>query len=159
MLAGGHAVRHRTDAPPPWAHAERPNPSIETTMTRHSPYIRHLAMAAGALLCATASLAAGGAEGANARFQQDMALCNSGQSNQTLSVCRIEARAALAEARRGGLSSGDNQLQRNAQMRCEALEGSDRADCQGRMRGEGSSSGSVGSGGVIRSTVTTVPGG
>lgn len=128
-------------------------------MTHRSQFVRRLSLAATALLCSAAALAAGGAEGANARFQQDMALCNSGQSNQTLSVCRIEARAALAEARRGGLTSGDSQLQRNAQMRCEALEGSDRADCQSRMRGEGSRSGSVGSGGVIRSTVTTVPGG
>ena len=128
-------------------------------MTYPNRFARRLTLAAAALLCSAAALAAGGAEGANARFKQDMALCNSGQSNQTVAVCRIEARAALAEARRGGLSSGEGELQRNAQMRCEALQGSDRADCQSRMRGEGSRSGSVGSGGVIRSTVTTVPGG
>lgn len=128
-------------------------------MTRPLTLTQRIGLAAAALLCTTAALAAGGAEGANARFQQDMALCNSGQSNQTVSVCKIEARAALAEARRGGLKSGENELARNAQMRCDALQGTDRADCQTRMRGEGSSEGSVGSGGVLRSTVTTVPGG
>jgi hypothetical protein len=133
------------------------------TTTRPTPLIASLAarlsFAAAAVLCATAALAAGGSEGADARYKQDMARCNSGESNQTMAVCKTEARAALAEARRGGLTSGGSQLERNAQARCEALEGSDRADCQSRARGEGAKSGSVGSGGVIRSTTTTVPGG
>ena len=94
---------------------------------------------------------------AQARFRADMALCNSGQSNQDAGTCRIEARNALAEARRGGLTDAPGQYQTNAIQRCSALRSEDRSDCEARMRGEGSASGSAAAGGILRETVTTVP--
>ena len=109
---------------------------------------------AGSLLCAGAVLAAD----ADTRYRQEMAVCNSGQSNQDAATCREEARNAAAEMRRGGLSDAPAQYQQNAAQRCGALSGDDRGDCESRMRGQGGVSGSVAGGGILRETVTIVPG-
>jgi hypothetical protein len=122
---------------------------------------RHLALAAaGTLICATTALAAnaGASADAQARYRQDMAICNSGQSNQDLATCRREAKNALAEAKRGGLSDAPGQYQQNALRRCAVQKGDDRTDCEARMHGEGSVEGSAASGGVLRESVTVVPG-
>ena len=122
---------------------------------------RHLVLAvAGTLLCATAALAAsaGALADAQARYRQDMAVCDSGKSNQDLATCRLEARNALTEARRGGLNDAPDQYQQNALRRCAAQKGDDRADCEARMRGEGKVEGSVAGGGILRESVTVVPG-
>lgn len=117
--------------------------------------------AAGLLLCTSQAAAAGNgvAAEAQARYRQDMAVCNSGQSNQDAKTCRLEARNALAEARRGALTSAPEALAQNARLRCNAHEGDARSACEARMRGEGTtSSGSVSGGGILRETVTVVPG-
>ncbi|MEP7057234.1 MAG: hypothetical protein ABI809_05625 [Caldimonas sp.] len=121
------------------------------------------------ILCAGFALqgasAAPGSRGAmsegQAQYQQDRAACISGQTNQDRATCMKEAAAALAEARRGGLSDGDGQLRRNSRDRCNALAGDERSDCMARMRGEGTVSGSVGGGGIIREkrTIETLPSG
>lgn len=123
--------------------------------------IRNLALAtAGTLLGSTAALAAnaGSLAEAQARYRQDMADCNSGKSHQTLATCRLEARNALAEARRGGLTDAPDQYPQNALRRCDAHTGDDRTACEARMRGEGSVEGSVAGGGILRESVTVVPG-
>ena len=114
-------------------------------------------IAASTLLCATAALAAdaSSSSSAQARFRQEMAVCNSGQSNQDAATCREEARNAFGEARRGALNDAPGQYQQNAQQRCGVLQGGDRTDCEARMRGEGSVEGSVAAGGLLRETVTT----
>lgn len=123
---------------------------------------RNLALAAaGTLICATATLAAnaGALTEAQARYRQDMAVCNSGQSNQDVATCRQEARNALAETRRGGLNEAPpSEQQQNALRRCSVHQGDDRADCEARMRGEGRVEGNAASGGVLRETETVVPG-
>jgi hypothetical protein len=122
---------------------------------------RNLALAvAGSLFCVTAALAAdaGASADAQARYRQDMAVCNSGQSNQDVATCRREAKNALGEARRGGLNDAPDQYQQNALRRCSVHKGDDRTDCEARMRGEGSVEGSAASGGVLRESVTIVPG-
>ena len=125
-------------------------------VTRFS-FLTFTSTAAGTLLCASAAFAAepGNSSSAQARFRQDMAVCNSGQSNQDAGTCREEARRALAAARRGALDDAPGQYQQNAQQRCSALQGGDRTDCEGRMRGEGTVAGSVAAGGLLRETVTT----
>ncbi len=96
---------------------------------------------------------------AQARYQQDMALCKSGQSNQSAETCRLEARNALQEARRGQLSGPDGADGYNAVQRCAAHQGLDRRACEARMRGEGTTTeGSVSGGGILRETVIVVPG-
>ena len=112
-----------------------------------------LALGAAAALFACTTFAAD--PGAQARYRKDMAVCNSGQSNQDVGTCRIEARRALAAARNGGLNDAPGQYQSNAVQRCGTLKGDDRIDCESRMRGEGSVAGTVGGGGIIRETVTT----
>lgn len=122
---------------------------------------RSLALAvAGTMLCTVAALAAnpGAIADAQTRYQQDVAACNSGQSNQDRNTCLLEARNALAEARRGGLNDAAGQYQQNALQRCGALKGDDRIACEARMRGEGRSEGSVSGGGILRESVTIVPG-
>ena len=114
--------------------------------------------AAALLLCATQAIAAGPSAEAQARYRQDMALCASGQSNQDLATCRMEARNALAEARRGGLTAApDSTYTMNARQRCAAHTGVDKDACDARMRGEGSMAGSVRAGGILRESVTVVP--
>jgi hypothetical protein len=116
-----------------------------------------------AALCATLTLVAGAALGApasaeaQARYQQEMQVCNSGQSNQSPATCRREARNALAEAAKGGLSNAGPPYRVNARQRCAELTGGERSDCEARVRGEGEVQGSVAEGGVLRTTVTTEP--
>ena len=128
-------------------------------MTR--PFLRRqLALTTANLLLCMASMLpafANTASEAQARFRQDMAACNSGQSNQDPATCRLEARNALADAKRGSLNDAPGKYTSNALQRCNALQGNNRSDCESRMRGEGRSEGSVSSGGIIRETVTVVP--
>ena len=121
--------------------------------------LQTLSLAAVALfLCAAQAIAAGASAEAQARYRQDMAVCASGQSNQDLATCRMEARNALTEARRGGLTAvPDSTYTTNARQRCAAHTGVDKDACDARMRGEGSMAGSVRAGGILRESVTLVP--
>ena len=93
-----------------------------------------------------------------ARYERDRAACLSGRrSQQDESTCLKEAGAALQAARRGDLTSGGGELKRNARERCNVLAGDERRDCLARMRGEGTVSGSVEGGGILREKVTVVP--
>jgi len=96
---------------------------------------------------------------AQARYQRERAACMNGQTtNEDRATCLKEAGAALAEARKGNLNNGDGHLRKNAKDRCNVLAGDERADCIARMNGEGTVSGSVGGGGLLREKVTIVPG-
>lgn len=130
-------------------------------MTTIPPLFRKLTLVvAGSLLCATAALAVdkGVLAESLARYRVDMAACNRGESNQDLATCRREARNALAEARRGGLNDAADQYQQNALRRCAVQKGDDRTACEARIRGEGRVEGSVAGGGILRESVTVVPG-
>jgi phosphatidylserine/phosphatidylglycerophosphate/cardiolipin synthase-like enzyme len=128
-------------------------------MTTIQLFLRNLSIAAAGTVLSTSVALAAGANASNddaqARYRQDMAVCNSGQSNQDLATCRLEARNALAEAKRGGLNDAPGQYQQNTLQRCNAFKGDDRSDCEARM--QGNVEGSVGSGGVLREGVTIVP--
>jgi hypothetical protein len=116
------------------------------------------AWAAGAMLVAGMAAAAGGSlSEAQARYENDRAACNSGQSNQDRATCLREAGAALQEAKRGQLGDGQTSYEQNQTVRCNSLKGDDREDCLRRMHGEGTVSGSVEGGGIYRELRTTVP--
>ena len=117
----------------------------------------HALLAAAALALPAWAGAADAASTPQSRYQADMAICDSGRSNQDVATCRIEARNALAAARTGGLSDAPGEYKGNAAQRCEALEGVDFQACLARMRGEGSVDGSVSAGGLLRENVTIVP--
>ncbi|MDQ6680569.1 MAG: hypothetical protein M3Y67_06345 [Pseudomonadota bacterium] len=117
-----------------------------------------LAVAAAFVLAGSAAAqATRGSAATQSQYQQDRAACMSGQSGQDQATCLKEAGAARAEARSGNLSDGQGSLRRNARDRCNALTGADRSDCLARMKGEGTVSGSVKGGGMLREKVTIVP--
>ncbi|MES2296575.1 MAG: hypothetical protein V4582_06005 [Pseudomonadota bacterium] len=74
---------------------------------------------------------------AKMRFQQEMAACNRGETNQDRPTCQKEARAAYQEAKTGKLNDDPATFQANAERRCIPLEPDDRALCLKRVRGNG----------------------
>ena len=102
---------------------------------------------------ATAAIAAGSSSDANARYQAERAVCNSGESNQDRATCLKEAGAALKESKMGRFNSSQDAYKQNALIRCNALPANDRDACQRRIEGEGTTSGSVRDGGLLRELV------
>ncbi|SFI45920.1 hypothetical protein SAMN04515618_1269 [Collimonas sp. OK307] len=103
------------------------------------------------------AMAAASPQDANARYQAERAVCMSGQSNQSRATCLREAGAALQEARRGRLQDDPAADSQNALLRCNALPPDDKDACRRRINGEGTTSGSVLEGGVLRELSVTVP--
>ena len=90
---------------------------------------------------------------ANARYQTERAACHNGQSNQDRATCLKEAGAVLKEAKTGHLDSDQAAYKQNALIRCNVHAGDDRVACQRRIDGEGTISGSVSDGGLLRELV------
>jgi hypothetical protein len=90
-------------------------------------------------------------------YQQDRAFCNSGQSSQDRATCLREAGAAAQERSRGNLTESADA---NKFARCDYHKNpEDREYCIRRMKGEGTVTGSVDGGGLLRELrVTTKPG-
>ncbi len=116
--------------------------------------LRRSLIVTGMLVCAASAQAQ---NEAMTRYRQEMSVCNTGQSNQDVGTCRTEARNALAESRRNGLTNPAGQMQSNMMMRCSAHEGDDRRACEMRMGTQGSTEGSVAAGGILRQSTVTVP--
>lgn len=118
-----------------------------------------LALVTGSWLLVAGSAAAaegdraGSAGGAIAQERQN---CMDGQTNQDRATCLREAGAAKQESQRGNLRDTAD-YNNNASKRCDTLPADQKADCERRSMGEGSASGSVGSGGVVRELVTPIP--
>ena len=115
-------------------------------------------VAGGILLAVGTAIAADGDRqgGAGITIAQERQNCVDGKTNQDRATCLREAGAAKQESQRGNLrDSGD--YGSNASRRCDTLPADQKADCERRSMGEGSVSGSVGSGGVVRELVTPVP--
>jgi len=87
---------------------------------------------------------------ADARYRSERALCADIQDGERRANCLREAAAAREAALRGQLDDAQGSYERNAMARCEALPAEERDSCRRRVRGEGETRGSVGSGGVIR---------
>jgi len=87
-----------------------------------------------------------------ARYQQERQACLDGSSNQDRATCLKEAGAA----RTAQLTAGDaRKLQDNAAQRCKVHRSSeDRLACERLARGEGTRTGSVQTGGVLKELVT-----
>lgn len=129
-------------------------PSKTRNITRTAARLPALALfVLSASLITTTAMAANNSADANARYKADRAACNSGQSNQDRATCLKEAAAALKEAKRGHLNDNQDTYDQNALTRCNKLPEQDRDACQRRVKGEGTTSGSVESGGVLRELV------
>lgn len=96
------------------------------------------------------------ADTATSTYQKERAACLKGQTYEDRATCLREAGAALNDARRGRLNDSSTSYEQNALMRCNALPAADREDCARRVRGEGTVSGSVGTGGIYRETTTII---
>ena len=109
------------------------------------------------LLCATPALAAERAKpsDAQAAYKRDRAECMKKDVGDR-ATCLQEAGAALQESKRGGLSNEQAQFDSNRLARCDSQPAQDRDECVRRMN-EGTSSGSVKEGAVVRELRTTVP--
>lgn len=110
-----------------------------------------------AVLFATSATAATSMPDATARYQAERAVCLNGQSNQDRATCLKEAGAALQEARAGHLNDDPNNFSRNAVKRCEKLPADEQDACKRRIAGEGTVSGDVLKGGIVRELVVPVP--
>jgi hypothetical protein len=123
-------------------------------------YSKQLLAGAALAVCVSQLLAASPSASAQAqaRYRDEMARCNSGQSHQTIATCRQEAGAALAEARRGGAVQDDPvPYQSNALQRCAVHQGDDRAACESRIRDQGDITPGVEAGGLLRQSITVTP--
>lgn len=121
------------------------------------------ALAAG-LLVTMAALQPAQAAGAStsssdAQIARERAACLDGSSQQDRATCLREAGAAQEESRRGTLTQGqDGRYKQNAAERCKGLPAAEQTDCLRRVQGDGERSGSVKSGGVLKSTTTITVG-
>jgi hypothetical protein len=110
-----------------------------------------------AMTAATAQVATGttGID-ASGNYRQEVQACLSGKTQEDQATCLREARNAQADKKRGVLDNAGANFQANAVARCEVLAGEDKAACQARMMGYGSTTGSVAGGGVLREVETVV---
>ena len=102
------------------------------------------------------ALSAGAAFAQNS-YQEERAACTQLTDADARKTCLREAGAARVEAKRGGLVEQDAEYQKNLTARCNYLPAGDREDCERRMRGEGTTSGSIAGGGIYRELRTIVP--
>jgi hypothetical protein len=103
-------------------------------------------------ICAVVFSAACFAQGS---FQDERAACMKLDGDER-KTCLREVGAARVEAKRGGLADSA-EYQKNLTARCNYLPAADRDDCERRMRGEGTVTGSVEGGGIYRELRTLVP--
>lgn len=90
-------------------------------------------------------------------FAQERAACDS-NTVEDRTACRREAGAARIEARRGTLGQENTDFDRNRMARCDVHKNADEREyCLRRMRGEGTTSGSVAGGGILRELTVVVP--
>jgi hypothetical protein len=92
------------------------------------------------------------------RYLEERAQCMKITAQEARRTCLREAGAAQVEARRGTLAEPREDYERNRLTRCSYYKDpQERSYCERRMRGEGSVSGSVEEGAIVRELVVTVP--
>ena len=89
-----------------------------------------------------------------ARYQQDRARCAAIPGHDQRANCLSEASTRYARSLPPVPGEATALLEANAFKRCEPLPEPDRRDCVARMKGEGTTSGSVATGGIYRELVT-----
>ena len=124
----------------------------------HASFSRRPPLAAPVFaLCATLagfSVQAAPEPGAAERNRREVAACHETATPQNRAACLEDAMVAYREAKRGVLGDGMTVDPANLTKRCDALKAADKDDCLARMRGAGTTSGSVENGGIYRELVT-----
>jgi hypothetical protein len=121
------------------------------------PKIAHLVIICALMITAIHAHAQEHQGSAKEQYQIDREKCLTGHSDEDQKTCLKEAGAAQDAANHGQLTNADSQFQKDATARCQALGSDDREACMKRMQGQGTVSGSVGSGGILRELVTPIP--
>jgi len=111
-----------------------------------------------ALPAAAPAAEPGGVAAARKLYMDERARCMSIASPEDKKTCLREAGAALDEAKSGKLGDGQAAFEENKFARCAWHKNpEDRGYCERRMKGEGTTSGSAESGGILRELRVTVP--
>lgn len=120
-------------------------------------------LAVAAMLAAILAQAAHGAQpaaradpGASKVYLEERARCQGG-AVEDKKACLRDAGAALQEAKAGKLADANTNFDGNRVARCSYLKGDDKDYCVRRMNGEGTTSGGVEGGGILRELTVTVP--
>ena len=108
-------------------------------------------LGAGLTQAATKS---GAASSASAQYQRDRAQCARLRDHDERANCLSEASTALAAKQSTRTDEDAGRYERNALLRCDRLAEPDAGDCRSRIKGQGSTSGSVSGGGIYRELVT-----
>jgi hypothetical protein len=95
-----------------------------------------------------------GTPDAKRRYQRESAACAAIRMPDDRANCLSEASTRFAGTQPAVAAEQADILASNALKRCERLPADERLDCVARMKGQGSTSGSVGSGGIYRELVT-----
>ncbi|MCW5655327.1 hypothetical protein [Hydrogenophaga sp.] len=118
-------------------------------------------LATAALTLALPAWASSGAPkaAADATYQRERAACTAMAPGEARTNCLRDLGAARQQSQRGGraIAPTPEQLEHNALQRCQPHPPDERALCERMVRGEGSVSGSVSGGGLIRELVTQEP--
>jgi hypothetical protein len=126
-----------------------------------SPRNLLLLVTTGVLAFSSAALPAaepGVATGARKAYMDERARCMSIADAEDRKTCLREAGAALDEAKRGRLGEGEAGFEQNKFARCAVHKNAeDRDFCERRMKGEGTTTGSVEGGGILRELRVVVP--
>lgn len=109
-----------------------------------------------AALVATCAWASTGAW-SQSTYEEDRAACMRSDSQHERSSCLREAAAVRAQGKSRAPGETPEARMQNALKRCAGLPPDNQATCERMVRGEGTVSGSVEGGGVIRELVTPVP--
>jgi hypothetical protein len=130
------------------------------TLPRPASHTTRFVLTLLAAIVSTAALAAprAGSLDPRVRYQRESAACAAVRAPDDHANCLSEASTRFAGTQPPVPGESADILARNAVRRCEALRDQDRQDCIARMQGQGSTSGSVDSGGIYRELVTTVVG-
>lgn len=126
-------------------------------MTRTRALMAALLLCTAGAVTSTRAVAADPApvDSAKAQYDAERARCTSGTTGQDQASCLRSAGAAYDAIRGNRLQDPNTSYRDNAMMRCKSVPAAERADCESRVDGGGTSAGSVKGGGVVKETVTT----
>ena len=131
---------------------------MNTLHTRHDSLLGLGGLFVASALLSLSALAAAPTVGQqaaeiNTKFEQDKATCLAGKAGAERNACMKAATRARSSARNAPIYD-DATYRHNKFDRCRVLSGDEARDCFARMKGEGTVSGSVEGGGLLREKVT-----
>jgi hypothetical protein len=132
--------------------------TTDSTPSMRQAFSYFFASAAFAVVAASAQVGVIGDTGidTSGNHQQEVAWCMDNTVGDEQAACLKDSGAARAEKREGTLDKPGENYRANAMRRCDDFAGDDRIACRARVQGQGSSSGTVQGGGVIKKIETII---